>query len=253
MKSLRMFLVLVIGLAISSCKGEGDTEKAPLTLRFRGDFGTEPLVMFANAYSYPGGMQVKFQNFLYYISDIHLIKEDGNRQPLAEVALVSFKDVQNQTTASQGVVIPDMEVPAGTYTGIGFGVGVAPSLNGTQPGDYKAGHPLTDNYWSWALGYIFTKIEGNADLNGDGSFDENAKLTFHIGANSLYQIKTLEKPIIVKPGEPIELPLRVDLKRVLVAPEGNYLDFSLIRQDHTNDMMVARFIMENLAEAITLE
>jgi hypothetical protein len=248
-----LWFLLPLGLTIASCNGDKDLENAPLTLRFRGDFGTEPLTMFSNSYSYPGGMNVRFQNFLFYLSDIHLIKEDGSKQVLSEIALVSFKDVQDNATAAQGVILPEIAVPAGTYKGIGFGVGVAPTLNGSQPGDYKAGHPLTDNYWSWALGYIFTKIEGNADLNGDGNFNENAKLTFHIGANSLYETKRFDKSITVKAGEPLELPFRIDLRRVLVAPEGNYLDFAVTRQDHTNDMAVAGFIMNNLRAAIIVE
>lgn len=248
-----LWFLLALSFTFASCNGEKDVENAPLTLRFRSNYGSEPLTMFSNSYPYPGGMNVKFQNFLFYISDVHLIKEDGSKQALSEVELISFKDIQDNTSAAQGVILSEKSVPAGNYKGISFGVGVAPTLNGTQPGDYKAGHPLTDNYWSWALGYIFTKIEGNADLNGDGNYNENAKLTFHIGANSLYRIKTFEKAITVKAGEPLELPFAVDLRRVLVAPEGNYLDFAVIRQDHTNDMMVAQFIMDNLSAAIVAE
>ncbi len=238
-------------LLFAACGDNNKTSNtAKVELNFKADFGGAPLTMFSRAYPYSEGMNVRFQNFLFYVSDVKLIRDDGATQLLSEVELVSFKNVQDDAAANRGITVATADVPAGTYKALQFGIGVAPALNGTQPGDYKPGHPLTDNYWSWALGYIFTKIEGNADLDGDGGFDENAKLTFHIGANELYKVKTFDKNIVVRAGEPLTLPFQVDLRRVLVTPSGNFLDFRAVRQDHTNDMNVARFIMDNLNEAV---
>lgn len=238
-------------LLFSACR-DNNTETAKVDLNFRANFGDAPLTMFTRSYPYREGMNVKFQNFLFYISDVTLLREDGSEHKLTEVELLSFRNIQDDNAADQGISTASANVPVGNYTGIRMGVGIAPALNGTQPGDYKAGHPLTDNYWSWALGYIFTKIEGNADLDGDGNYDENAKLTFHIGANELYRTRTFSKAIEVKSGQPLSIPFKVDLESVLVKSDGNFLDFRVTRQDHTNDMDVARFIMDNLADAIQL-
>jgi hypothetical protein len=249
----RALFMLMIGLVfLSSCTDDKKTDNTEVSLQFVPVYGESPLTMFTRSYPYRDGMKVKLQNFLFYVSDITLIANDGTEQLLSEVALVSFKEIQDDAAAARGYLTDKIKIPAGTYKGLRMGIGIAPSLNATQPGDYRAGHPLTDNYWSWALGYIFTKIEGNADLNGDNNYDENAKLTFHIGANALYQTRTFDINLVVADGAHQEIGLTVDLEKVLVDEAGNYLDFRVVRQDHTNDMAVARFIMDNLARSISL-
>lgn len=244
------FLIPVLAIILAASCGDNKTDDGSVSLQFKADFGDAPLTMFTRSYAYPEGMNVKFQNFLFYVSDVTLIKEDGTEHALSEVELISFKDIQDYAAAAAGVVTKAAKVPPGNYKAVKMGIGIAPDLNGTQPGDYKPGHPLTDNYWSWALGYIFTKIEGNADLNGDGNYDENAKLTFHIGANSLYRVKTFNTNFSVETGEEVKLPFTLDLRKVLVNDAGNFLDFRVTRQDHTNDMNVAQFIIDNLNAAI---
>lgn len=243
-------LIPVLAVLLAASCGENKTDEGSVGLQFKAHFGGAPLTMFSRSYAYPDGMNVRFQNFLFYVSDVTLIKEDGSEHPLSEIELISFKDIQDDAAAAAGIATNAAKVPPGNYKAVKMGIGIAPDLNGTQPGDYKPGHPLTDNYWSWALGYIFTKIEGNADLNGDGNFDENAKLTFHIGANTLYRVKTFDTTFSVKTGEELQIPFMVDLRKVLVNDAGNYLDFRVTRQDHTNDMNVARFILDNLEAAI---
>ncbi len=252
---MRLLFIATLAAAVSfiSCGDKKNSEAAKVDLNFKANFGDAPLAMFTRAYPYPEGLNVRFQNFLFYISDVVLIREDGSEHKLSEVELLGFKNIQDDAAAARGISTSSAEVPAGVYKGLRMGIGIAPALNGTQPGDYKPGHPLTDNYWSWALGYIFTKIEGNADLNGDGNFNENVKLTFHIGANELYKVKSFDKTFTVRAGEALTLPFQVDLRRVLVAPNGNFLDFRSIQQDHTNDMNVARFIMDNLFEAVRIQ
>ena len=111
----------------------------------------------------------------------------------------------------QGISFNIGDIPPGDYTGIRVGIGLNSELNSTNPGDYAAGHPLSDNYWSAATGYIFSKIEGNADLNGDNNFSEG--ITYHSGANEFYQEKTFNKVIRVPEGGTVELQFKVDLQR----------------------------------------
>jgi hypothetical protein len=246
------FIVMLALIVLSACTPDKKAENTELELRFVPVYGADPLTMFTRSYVYRDGMHIKLQNFLFYLSDITLISSDGREELLSEVELISFKDIQTDAAAGLGYKTAKINIAPGSYRGLRMGIGIAPSLNATQPGDYRAGHPLTDNYWSWAMGYIFTKIEGNADLNGDNNYDENAKLTFHIGANALYQLKNYAIQLDIAEGESQEIAFSVDLEQVLIDEAGNYLDFRVIRQDHTNDMQVAQFIMQNLGRAIRL-
>lgn len=260
MKNPFLIVLLLIGsLWISACNNGNETPAEVLDgdvrLTFKADFKGQPLLMYDDTYDYEAGMALRFQLFQFYISHLSLITEMADTinggEELVDIALVSFKDVTSQQLAEQGIVLEIKEVPAGTYKGIKLGIGVADDFNMTQPGDYAAGHPLSDNYWTAASGYIFSKIEGNADLNGDGDFSE--KLTFHTGASSLYNEKVFIQNFEVRQGSPLNLEFNVDLYRVLSKGPAEFLDFRQVSQDHTNDMDVAGFIANNLANALSLE
>jgi hypothetical protein len=252
----RLLIITLFGLTLTTCKDrEDDRLPAPgeVELRFRGTFGDAPLLMYERVYPYQEGAQVRFQLFHFYISDVALIREGvGESGPeLIEVDLNSFEDIQDEAAAARGIDIKIDEVPAGVYRGIRMGIGVSPDLNRTNPGNYAAGHPLSGNYWSAATGYVFFKIEGNADLNDSGVFSE--KLTFHIGLNEFYREKEFIRPIRVEAGVPARLEFTVDARRVLEAAADQFVDFNLVTQDHTNNRDLARFMADNLREAIILK
>jgi len=261
MKHIHYFflVVLLTGISLTSCTNDNNQPvQAPegdVKLTFKANFKNEPLLMYDDTYDYEAGMKLRFQLFQFYISHLKLITEMEDTlsggEELLDIALVSFKDVNNMPAAEEGIVFQVEDVPAGKYKGIKLGVGVSDDFNATQPGDYPAGHPLSDNYWTAATGYIFSKIEGNADINGDGDFSE--KLTFHTGASELYREKVFIEDFEVKQGEPLELNFNIDLNNVLVKNAGEFLDFRQVTQDHTNDMEVAAFIANNLGNALSLE
>ena len=132
-----------------------------------------------------------------------------------------------------------------------MGLGLSPSLNGTQPGDYAAGHALSNNYWSWALGYVFMKIEGNADLDGDGEFTD--KLTYHVGKDDLYKVLEFNQPIQIENGKAVTTNINVDVLHVMQS-DSDFLDISLVenQQDHTNDEVLYRFLWQNLTTAVSV-
>lgn len=250
---MMLFLVALMALTSFSCEDNTNTAtEVDLEMNFTGTFGDDPLMMYAQDYDYQAGMDLKFQLFQFYISDVKLLQEtksENSDVDLTDIQLVSFADVQSAEASSQGISINFQDVPAGTYSGIQFGLGVAPDMNATQPGDYAPGHPLDNHYWSWARGYVFTKIEGNADLDGDGVFEE--KLTFHIGENDYFRTLTIEQTIEIAEGA--KLSFNVDLEKVLIDAQGAFLDFSKVSQDHTNDANIASFIADNLGTAIELK
>lgn len=218
-----------------------------LELHFKGTFGADPLVMYAREYPYEAGMKMKLQLFRFYLSNISLSKE----VKVSDIEIVDFEDVQSDAAAQQGITIQIKNVPIKDYTGINFGVGVSETLNKTNPGSYAPGSPLSDNYWSAAMGYVFTKIEGNADVNGDGVF--NDKLTFHAGGNPYYRNTTFDKNFTVKAGETTRLNFEIDLRKVLVKNTTDFLDFRKVTIDHTTKPEIATFISDNLANSIVLK
>ncbi len=252
---LLSFLMLGLFSCVNDSTSDGDDLVGNVNVNFKSSFKGQPLLMYENAYNYEAGMDLRFQLFQFYISHLTLISEMEDTisggEELVDIALISFKDITSQPAANEGIILQVDNIPAGKYKGIKVGIGVADDFNGTQPGDYSAGHPLSDNYWTAAKGYIFSKIEGNADLNRDGAFTE--KLTFHIGASELYKEKVFIEDFEVKPGTPLSLDFNIDLNNILVKNSGDFLDFRQVTQDHTNNLEIARFISENLGNSLSLE
>lgn len=251
---MRFLIPIAFSFLFIACDKQSDeTVVSDITLNFKANFGNDPLTMFSSEYPYEEGVDVKFQLFQFYISDVTLIKHSSNNHEekvILDVASVDFGEIFNDQQASEGVSFLIKDVPTGDYSGIRFGIGVAPDLNATGPASYAPGHPLTENYWSWAMGYVFFKIEGNADLDQSENFAQ--KLTFHIGTNEMYRLKEFEKTINHRENQPLEINFNVDAKRVLNDGNGNFVDFRQINQDHTNNKALGNQMADNLLQAITL-
>lgn len=238
-------------LLAATCREDEGLPVDSVEMNFKSTFGSAPLMMYESAYPYEAGMAVKLQLFQFYLSNISLQKEDGSFVVLKDIALISFKDILTPSAAAAGISLNLDGSFAGHYKAIRMGIGVAPNLNSTNPANYTPPHPLDDNYWSAATGYVFIKIEGNADTTGNGQFP--AKLTFHTGANEIYKEKTFDRHFEIKAGAPLELNFSVDLKKVLSKGPADFLDFRQVTQDHSNNPAVYTFIADNLFDALVLE
>lgn len=255
MQKLIILCCLLLSIGLFTCDKDTETSDSggELTLNFKGLFDKSALKMFNANYPYESDMDLRFQLFQFYISDVSLLKTtnpSGDSTKLIDVELVSFKNIQSDDAAQKGISFTIKNIPPGTYKGIKIGLGVSADLNAFGPSKYAPPHPLDDNYWSWATGYVFTKIEGNADLDKSGKFA--TKLTFHVGLNDFYRQKVLWENIEIKDKSNTPLSLDVDLHRILVAAPGSYLDFRKVTQDHTIDRSIARFISDNLVQALTI-
>lgn len=256
-KSFLLLTLIALSLTFFSadCGGIEDDnleEYGQVELNFQGLFGSEPLVMLANEYDYEEGMDVRFQLFQFYVSEISLVRKDGQKVTLSDIELINFENIQSEAAASKGLSFSFDDIPAGEYRAIEMGIGVTGDLNEKAPSDYAVGHPLANqgNYWTGLSSYIFTKLEGNADLNGDGDFTE--KLTFHIGEKEdvpLYQLISLDYDLTVVKDQTAMLPLAVDLKQVISPSLTNFLDFREVSQDHTNQAAVYTLIIDNLQKS----
>ncbi|GJM32426.1 MAG: hypothetical protein DHS20C18_14270 [Saprospiraceae bacterium] len=258
MKKLLVLGLISLFLMAADChKEDVDPNDNSITLTFKGKYDTEPLVMFADEYSYEEGMNVKFQLFQFYISKIELVQNNNagveKVTPLSDVELVSFKGIVDPAEAQQGISFTYKDLPDGTFSHIRFGLGLTPELNATNPSDYTPPHPLDDHYWSAALGYVFTKIEGNVDFDGDGEYTNEGKITFHAGKDNLYKEVSFPIDWDIEDGHVGPINFVVDLKKVLSNGPTDFLDFRDITQDHTNNPEVYETISNRLKTALRLE
>lgn len=249
----KYFLILGLFVILLSSDCDNQPISGGLELNFKGLYSADPLLMYASEYDYEEDMAVRFQLFQFYISEVTLLTEadinsDGPR--ILDVDLVSFKDIQSVDAAAGGITLSLTDIPQGTYKGIKFNLGLSPDLNSTAPGDYSTSHPLSNHYWSASQGYVFTKLEGNADVDGSGDF--LTKLTYHIGTNAMNREVAFFTDIEVLDDGLQALNFDVDVNKVLVKDNGEFLDFRETPIDHSSNVEVASFIADNLTNAIIL-
>ncbi|HEX8424753.1 MbnP family protein [Hymenobacter sp.] len=163
---------LASSVAFTACKDDTDMPTPTdmvgnLNIEFENVVGDSPLELNRRApYFTPSGDDFTVSIFRYYISNIKLKRADGTEFVQPE----SYYLVDQERDQSRKFTIPN--VPAGDYTQLTFILGVDAARNtaGAQTGALA----VSDMFWSWDSGYIFTKLEGRS------SKSPNQALAFHI-------------------------------------------------------------------------
>lgn len=255
MKNIFFFLILLGLFTSTSCKDDGGGNLGMLgdvTLKFKAFYGDEPLIM-NQAYTYVDGTPIKFSKFQFFISNISLGQETGGITDAVEVDLIDFTDSTDPTMAAEGFSMIGSDIPVGNYSTINFGVGVAADLNRTKPADYGNTHPLseTTDYWSGWESYIFTKIEGRLDLDGDGVFDDQS-IVYHLGGDDAFRDAVYAKAFTVEEDATTTVNLDIDLSKILVRSETDYFDITNTNAIHEDEVLVG-YLMDNYSTAISIE
>jgi len=205
---LRTSFLLILVLGIHSCKPKGcldpkATNYEPEAKVFDGNceygiLNTEFIMNFsmrANGeelainedFTDGNNHLLSISTFQFYISDIELLK-NGSRERLSEAQLIDL-DTNLSENPDAANFFPSIEFDAepGVYSGFGFDIGVKADLNRIDPGIYELDEPLSTSpnmYWGWKSMYIFVKIEGEFDSDGDGQKDK--PFFFHTGLDELF-------------------------------------------------------------------
>ena len=161
-----------------SCKKDTDPAVAPpvttpgeVDLQFSNVVGTKPLALDGTAYATPAGETFTVSTLEYYVSNIKLTKSDGTVYAVPN----SYFLVDQSKPASQHLALTG--VPAGTYIGVSFVLGVDSTTTKADPLALTGAlNPANNMYWSWNTGHIFMKMEGNVT-----SVTPAYPLTCHIG------------------------------------------------------------------------
>ncbi|HEU0125451.1 MbnP family protein [Flavobacterium sp.] len=172
MQNLKKYLLLSLAsLAFISCSSDDDNPAANnLTLEFNNTFKSTTIVLgnaastTATTNTSASGQVHHFSELKYVISNIRLIKDNGDEVPYNVNDLDKGATVIDQSkTASLSYILSN--VPSATYKQIKFGLGIKPEQNTLDqvrfPNFYAAaGANDTAMMWEWGSGYRFTKVEG---------------------------------------------------------------------------------------------
>ena len=198
-----------------------------------------------------------------YFSYIKLVSTEGDTVPLADVALFD-EDVAGIADAYPNLVGPffSFQIPAGSYSTLITGVGLAPNLNGyADNNDFKLDtipirHPLSPiygAYWDMPVGagsYRFSMFEGKWTQSGSkGSF------AYHTGHNSTYKVVNIPLALNASANQEAVVDLMLDTD-VLLSDGDELLDFSKKNFTHGNQNNILQkelnmLISSNAAKALS--
>ena len=245
--ALRVGLIFLLTIFL----GCGDAEEqAELTVTFKLTYGDSPLAAFENR-EYPRGYEVFFTKFSLYLSNISLVSED-DPIVLSEVEFIDLlTGINDQTAAEKGLSRQFSNIPTGEYSELRLNVGVTNATNQLTPADFAPDHPLgnTAEYWVGWSSYIFQKIEGKYDEDGDGEPETNIAL--HMGSDEAFREIVIRTPVRIT-ADPNHLEITFDLEQILFI-SGEYFSFEELSQIHNlSQLPEALPIVDNLASGISV-
>ena len=263
-------LLLASCLFIISCDNEEpkDQPVTSLDLTWKANYDGETFLTFKD-YTYPDGRKIQFNNLNFFVSNIALISADASssRTELVEIDFVDLSFDETQIDAAEaGKTISINDLPLGEYAGIKIGFGVQADLNRSNPADYGTGHPLTRNFWDGWSSYIFSMVEGAADMDNDGNIvtggADTESFTYHSGTDEVFNEVTVNKEIILTDANGT-LNLNIDVAKLFInniegfdENQDGYLDIETFRGTHSGpggDMTIPTTIMNNFTTALTVE
>ncbi|MCR9287933.1 MAG: hypothetical protein NXI23_11150 [Bacteroidetes bacterium] len=217
---------------------------AKLALNIKLQYDGEPMIVF-NEYTYP---ELDFTFFLtrvsMYISNVQPVGSDFS-EPIENIGLLRLEEAHDEASAALGYtyILPMAE---GNFESIQFGLGVPPEQNAMRPADFPIENPLSKSgeYWDSWSSYIFTKIEGKADINGDPNDFSEELIALHMGGNEAFRAITLNQSGTLTEGQTTTIEIVLDMKDFFfqngevydLAEDGNRQIHSILQMDLVTDL-----------------
>jgi hypothetical protein len=255
MKKTLLLPLFFLAFFISSCdKDESVVSQIPekttgtVEIRFIPTMNGEAFSVNQNFVG-PNGLRMRYETFKFYLSDIQL-QNGSTVLGSKDVVLVDFS-LSDKTIS--------IETTPGTIDQLTFGMGVKQSLNGTadpdfNPASYPIDHPLSvyaGMYWTWASGYIFSKLEGRIDTSAAQNLDPTYSFFYHSGKDTLFSTHSISNinAEVVK-GQKTSINLKIEVNDVFKTSS----DTINMVQDYfthtTDDFDLAKKVINNLGDAI---
>ena len=199
-----LFSLLIFITMLTGCKEEGD-----LSLNFVATYDNEPLLLGEDLNFLPE-YNIWLLQSDFFISEIALTSGSEVTR-IKDIDFVDFS-ISNNTLedALAGFSLNYTAIPAGTYDGIRFGIGVPPSLNGMKPADFESESPLSKSGYHWEAweSFIFAKLGGKIiDDDGTGFF-------FHTGTNDLFRTLEFAKDLVIAEDNTEVVKITIDHKKL---------------------------------------
>ncbi len=247
---LKLAILSMIALTFSAC---GDDDKGDdvgkLEIKMNLTYENAPLVMFEK-YDYMTGEEFYITKVSYYLADISL-----DNVLLKEAEYFNLTNSHSDlASATNGFSYILDSIPTGVYSELSFGMGVTPANNAKVPGDFTSDHALarSGEYWDAWSSFVFYKIEGMIDVNGDGEFEG---ISLHVGGDEVYSTVTFNSNFPIVNGATTQTLLNIDLANVFGKDADHIYDLVGSPRLHSKSLHLTQMeeLMANTVATVTLK
>jgi hypothetical protein len=263
MKKL-MFLLIPASLFFFTACGDDDAvlgDTGSVNLNFKSVYGDSPLVCNNGdyVYQYPDGRDLRFGGVEFFIAEVSLMLEGSTDEvELIDIEYVNLSEMTTLEEALEGITLSLPNIPTGKYRGIRIDIGVPNELNNLSNEDLGSSHPLNRvTPWSAWGSYIFFKVSGIYDIDGDGIGNGSDVTMAHpVGGNEMYHSLQLLKPIELTADKDLNLNVVLDVEK-LYKDDNGHLDLTDVANQTSHlveDLEHApTYIKANYDDAFSLE
>jgi len=215
MKIYKLLSLLFIGLTLFtlfSCRNSDnaeveDTTPGKLQIKFENGFNNlGNIVLGQTVQTSSSGQKHNFNTLKYIVSNIVLIDENGKEFKYNYNNPDKGAFIVDQSEAKAGILYIELaDIPRNNYKKIRFGLGINQSaylLGQDGQGIFWQKAKTAGMAWSWAAGYIFSKLEGNyGSTTADTRFMNHCGNMGNVSENNtpdLYREVTLDLPMTAR-------------------------------------------------------
>ena len=242
-------ILFVLGILSTASKCKNDvTPLGKIALNFKAKFNDLPLVM-NQVYDY-NGKKLRITKLSFYISGTKLNDDNSgiSSQITTPTLKVDFTDLDSETKSLSGVN-SQFEYFTSKYTSFSTNIGISKDINAKKPKDFESSNPLSNagDYWDAWNSYIFTKLEGTLDKDGDGKFETG--ITLHTGGNEVYTPLNFTKSFSITEGVTTPLNFELNVNKLI---DG--IDLATVNSTHqTGDLPTMKKFIGNFSNALILK
>ena len=270
MKNFQILLLLGVLMVAWSCDPVDPPleDIGTLSISFEATVDGEALVS-GTEYTLPDGKKAKFSQFNFFIADASVNQvEQGvsNIVDLTDVEFVELTQTASTPLEDNDHIYSFYNLATGAYSGLDFTLGLGDAMNDKTPSDQDLGDNsplgLSSHHWSNWGSYIFMKLEGQIDFNGDGDFGDTETILYHTGSENdgigtdtpAHQSVSLPVSFDINFNQTTEIKLNLDIRDVLynAAGEQNWDMANRNTTHNEDDFDLVVKIMEKAAESIKI-
>ncbi len=247
MKKLLLFLSPILFLS-SKCKQDTPpVQQGAMSINFKPNYNAKPFVI--NKIYNIDGKNVRFTRLSFLLTETCPKASSSEGSCGSNTFLIDLTTLDDSTKSAKGFTQSLTNLAEGNMSGLQMSLGVAKNLNASKPKDYASSNPLSDGglYWDDWKSYIFTKIEGLMDKDGNGAFETG--ITLHTGGDESFRQIWFPKTFTVDTKGTSTLNFDLNINTLLRG-----IDLSTVNSTHqTGDKPTMLKIMNNLKDGITLK